>query len=83
MQYVEGCTYSVDIQAKIKPVVDVIKLFWGNLDFPKINIGKKFVTMSEPALKCENNAIFKQNYTKNCLFLLKDPILAVLAWGEI
>ena len=39
--------------------------------------------MSDPALKCKNNAIFKQNYTKNCLFLLKYPILAVLALEEI
>ena len=35
--------------------------------------------MSEPALKCENNVIFKQNYAKNCLLLLKWPILIVLA----
>ena len=36
--------------------------------------------MSEPALKCENNeAIFKQNQ----LLLLKWPILAVSASGEI
>ena len=39
--------------------------------------------MSKPALKCENNAIFKQNYTLNCLLLLKYPILAVWALGEI
>ena len=39
--------------------------------------------MSEPAQKQENNAIFKQNYTKNCLFLLKYHILAVLTLGEI
>ena len=34
--------------------------------------------MSEPALKCENNdnASFNQNNTKNCLLLLKWPILA-------
>ena len=39
--------------------------------------------MSEPSQKCDNNAIFKQNYTKNFLFLLKYPILAVLALGKI
>ena len=33
--------------------------------------------MSEPALKCENNAIFKQNYAQK--LLLKWPILVVLA----
>ena len=32
---------------------------WG----PEILIWKKFVLMSEPALKCKNNAIFKQKYT--------------------
>ena len=42
--------------------------FWGNLDFPKLRYWIKFVPMSEPALKCENNAIFKQNYTpKLCI----------------
>ena len=39
--------------------------------------------MSEPALKCENNTIFKQYYAQKCLILLKYPILAVLALGEI
>ena len=56
-----------------------MKLFLGNLDFPKIKKLKKFVLMSEPTLECENNAIFKQNYAQNCLFHLKFPILAVLA----
>ena len=45
--------------------------------------------MSEPVQKCENIAIFKQNYAqklfiafknmlKNCLLLIKWPIIAVL-----
>ena len=55
--------------------------FVGNLDFPKIKKLDKL--MSEPAQKHENNAIFKQNYTKNCLFPLKYHILAVLTLGEI
>ena len=38
--------------------------------------------MSEPALKYKNKAIFKQNYTKNCILLLKLPILAVSAKGK-
>ena len=42
-------------------VVDVIKLFWRKSRSPKIKKLKKFVLVSEPALKCENNAIFKQN----------------------
>ena len=39
--------------------------------------------MSEPAPKCENNAIFKQNYTIELFIALKMAILAVLAKGEI
>ena len=39
--------------------------------------------MSEPSQKCEINAICKQNYVQNFLFLLKYPVLAVLALGEI
>ena len=39
--------------------------------------------MSAPALECENSAIFKQNYTENCFFLLKWPIIAVSAQREI
>ena len=35
--------------------------------------------MSEPAQKCENNAILIKTMLKNCLLLLKWPILAVLA----
>ena len=37
--------------------------FGGNLDFPKIKTLKKVCSMSEPAQKCENHAIIKQNYT--------------------
>ena len=39
--------------------------------------------MSEPTQKCEKNAIFNQNYAQKLLLLLKWPILAVLAKGEI
>ena len=35
--------------------------------------------MPKPALKCENNAIFKQTYSQKLLF----PVFAVLALGEI
>ena len=38
--------------------------------------------MSEPAQKCETNAIFKQIYVKNCSLVLKWPILNVLAEGK-
>ena len=38
-------------------VVDVIKLFGGNLDSPKSWNSIKFVLMPEPAQKCQNNAI--------------------------
>ena len=39
--------------------------------------------MSEPALKCENNASFKQIYTLKLFIAFKRPILAVSAKGEI
>ena len=38
--------------------------------------------MSKPALKCVNNAIFKQIDTLKLLLLLKWPILAVSASWE-
>ena len=64
--------------------VDVIKLFGRKSRFPRNQeIEKKFVTMSEPAQKCENNTILCKTILKNCLFLLIYPILAVLALGEI
>ena len=44
-------------------VIDVIRLFGGNLDFPKIKKLKNVWSESETAQKCENNAIFKQIYT--------------------
>ena len=44
----------------------------GNLDLPKIKKLKKFVLMSKPAQKCENNeAIFKQNYTQKLFIAFK------------
>ena len=60
-------------------------MFGGNLDLPKLRNWKKFCTISEPALKCENNcAIVNQNYfTLKLLFPSKYHILAVLAQGEI
>ena len=39
--------------------------------------------MFEPALKCENNASFMQIDTLKLFLLLKWPILAVSALGEI
>ena len=39
--------------------------------------------MSEPSQKCDNNAILSKTILKNFLFLLKYPILAVLALEEI
>ena len=46
------------------PVVDVIKLFFEEIQIsPKLRNVKKFVSMSEPALKFENNSSFKQMYT--------------------
>ena len=59
----EGSHIQYPLSYDSPPVVNAIKLFWGNLDFPKIKKLNFFVLISEPALKCENNAIFKQNYT--------------------
>ena len=39
--------------------------------------------MSEPALKCEIMLFLSKTILQNCAFLLKYPILAVLASGEI
>ena len=50
---------------------------------PKLRYRLKFVLMSEPSQKCDKNAIIKQNFTQNFLFILKYPIFAVLALGEI
>ena len=39
-----------------------------------------FALMSEPTLKCENNAaILSKTIPKNCSFVLKWPIIVVLA----
>ena len=60
------------------PVVDVIKVFLEELCIsPKFRIWKKFVLMSEPALYCENNAIFKLIFILKCILLLKWPFLNV------
>ena len=45
--------------------------FGANLDFPKIKKLKKFALMSEPLLKCENNAIFKQSKTPKLFLAFK------------
>ena len=43
----------------------MFEIFFGeNLDFPIIKILQTFVLMSEPAQKCENIDIFKQNYAQ-------------------
>ena len=41
------------------------------------------VLMSEPAQKCENNAIFKQKYTLERLLLLKWPMWLFGLKGKI
>ena len=49
------------ITSKVSPVINVIKLFGGNLDFPKI---KKFKKSLFWCMNLHNNVktIFKQNY---------------------
>ena len=39
--------------------------------------------MSEPALKCENNAFFKQNYTLELLIALKIAYCCCFSLGGI
>ena len=39
--------------------------------------------MSEPARKCKNNAIFRQNYSLKLFLLVNWHTLIVLALGEI
>ena len=56
----------------ILPAVDVIKLLLEEIQISqKLRNGKKFVTMSESAQKCENQAIFKQNYTLELFIALE------------
>ena len=43
----------------------------GNVEYPKIKKLKKFVLISEPAQKCDNNVIFTQNLAINLLIAFK------------
>ena len=51
----------------------LLGIFWnffgGNLDFPKIKILKKVCSDVWICTKCENNAIFKQNYAQKPFFI--------------
>ena len=38
--------------------------------------------MSEPALKCEKNAIFKQNYTQKLFISFKISFFLFWLWGK-
>ena len=59
---------------KERPVVDVLNFFIGNLDFPKIKkLNKVFSNMWN--LKCENYAVFEQNYTLELFIALKIAVL--------
>ena len=62
----------------MRSVVDVIKHFGENLDFPKVKKLNKLVLMSEPAQKCENYAIFKQNHTLELFIALKSAYCCCL-----
>ena len=69
--------------SNVLPVVDVIKLFLEEIYIsPKLRNAKTFVLMSEHALKCLNNASFKQIYTLKLFIALKWPILAVSAYQK-
>ena len=65
-----GSTKISGYQVNFSPVVNVIKLYFdGNLDLP--NIKKLKNVFYEPTLNCENNVIFKQNYTQKLFIALK------------
>ena len=85
--YYLSCSCSghfVNLLLEFTSVVDVIKLFLEEIQIsPKLRNLKKFVLMSEPEQKCENNAVFKQNYTAKLLITFKMAFLAVSAQGEI
>ena len=52
------------LTTKEQPDVDVIKLYLEEIWISsKLRTWKNLVMLSEPALKCENNAICKWNYT--------------------
>ena len=62
----------MDKQTAPSPVVDVIKLFLEEISIsPNLRNWKTFVLMSELALKCKNNAIFKQNYAQKLFIAFK------------
>ena len=63
------------------PVVDVIKLFWRNLDFPKLRNLIKFVMMIKPAQRCENQAIFKQNYNSRTVHCSRNGLYCYFSLG--
>ena len=64
-------------------VVNVIKLFLGNLNFTKIKKLKKVCSGVRTCTKMlkQYNTISKQNYTLTVLIALKWPIFAVSAQG--
>ena len=47
---------------------------------PKLRNWKMFAVISEPALKCENNAIFKQSYTMKLLIAFKMTWSCCFGW---
>ena len=57
--------------------------FGGNLDFTKFKKWKKFLLMSEPALKCENNAVFNQIYTLKLFIAFKMAYSCCFRLGDI
>ena len=61
-------------------MVNIIKLFWKNLDFSELKkLIKKFLVMAELARKCEKNACKWLSVLLSCSLL----IFVVAAWGGI
>ena len=66
----------------LRTVVDVIKLILQEIQIsPKLRNGKKFVLMSNPALKCENNASFKQIFNLKLIIAIKMAYSCCFSFG--
>ena len=64
------------------PVVDVLKLFGGNLCFAKIKIFIKIVLMTLPAQNCKAKLFLSKKVLLNCPLHLKSSIFVVSVKGK-
>ena len=70
---------------KSGPIVDVIKLILEEISIStKLRNWIKFVLMSEPAQKCKNYVLFKQNYTLELFVAFKMAYSCCFSiWGNL